>query len=63
VCRKRIGGFWRSLQQQFGELLGGVGEVESLSGPVVEFVGDGVELGFGDGAEVCALGEVLAQWT
>jgi hypothetical protein len=30
-CRKRIGGFWRSLQQQLGELLGRVGEGESLA--------------------------------
>src|SRR5215218_8117017 len=59
--RKGIGGFWRSLQQQLGELLGRVGEVEALAGAVVEFVGDGVELGFADGAEVGALGEVLAQ--
>jgi hypothetical protein len=57
VSRLGFGGFWRSLQQQFGELLGGVGEGEALARAVVEFVGDGVELGFGDGAEVGALGE------
>jgi hypothetical protein len=27
-----IGGFWRSLQHEFGELLGGVGEGEALAG-------------------------------
>jgi ABC-type glutathione transport system ATPase component len=26
VARKAIGGFWRSLQQQLGELLGRLGE-------------------------------------
>jgi putative ABC transport system permease protein len=33
------------VQQQLGELLGGVGEGEALARPVVEFVGDGVEVG------------------
>jgi hypothetical protein len=60
-ARTGFGGFWRSLQHEFGELLGGVGEGEALAWSVVEFVGDGVELGFGDGAEVGALGPVLAQ--
>jgi len=49
------------LQQQLGELLGRVSEGEALAGAVVELVGDGVELSFGDRAEVDALGEVLAQ--
>jgi hypothetical protein len=49
------------LQQQLGELLVGVGEVQALAGPGVELVGDGVELGFSDGGEVGALEEVLAQ--
>jgi hypothetical protein len=49
------------LQQQLGELLGRVGEAEALAGAVVEFVGGGVEHGFGDGGEVGALGEVLAR--
>jgi len=48
------------LQQQLGELLVGVGEAKALAGSVVEFVGDGVELGVGDGAEVGGGGEVLA---
>jgi len=61
ASRKPIGGFERSLQQQLGELLGRVGEVEALAWPVVEFVGDGVQLGFGNGREVGALGPVLAQ--
>jgi hypothetical protein len=59
------GGFWRSVQQQLGELLGGVGEVEALARSVVEFVGDGVELGFGDGAEVrCPWGstDAAGRW-
>ncbi len=43
-CRLGIGGFWRLLQQEFGELFGGVGEGEALAGPVVELVGDGIEL-------------------
>jgi len=29
--RSAIGGFWRSLQQQLGKVLGGVGEVEALA--------------------------------
>jgi hypothetical protein len=61
VSRSAIGGFWRLLQQQLGELLGRVGEVEALAGAVVEFVGDGVELRLADGGEVGALGEVWAQ--
>jgi hypothetical protein len=61
VSRRGIGGFWRSLQRQLGELLGRVGEGEALARPDVEFVGGGVELGSGDGEEVGALGEVLAQ--
>jgi hypothetical protein len=32
-----------------------------FAGSVVEFVGDGVQVGLGDGGEVGALGEVLAQ--
>src|SRR5439155_7847747 len=59
--RKGIGGFQRSLQQQLGELLSGVGEGQALAGPGVEFVGDGVKFCFGDGAEVGALVVVLAQ--
>jgi hypothetical protein len=61
MSRRGIGGFWRSLQRQLGELLGRVGEGEALARPDVEFVGGGVELGSGDGEEVGALGEVLAQ--
>src|SRR5215210_2937624 len=61
ASRRAVGGFWRSLQQQLGELLDRLGEGEPLAWPVVEFVGDGVELGFADRAEVGALGEVLAQ--
>jgi hypothetical protein len=61
VSRKAIGGFWRSLQQQLGELLGRVGKGEALAWVVVEFVGDGVELRLADGAEVGALGEVLPE--
>jgi hypothetical protein len=61
VSRRGIGGFWRSLQRQLGELLGRVGEGEALARPDVEFLGGGVELGSGDGEEVGALGEVLAQ--
>jgi len=49
------------LQQELGELFGGAGEAQAFAGSVVELVGDGVEVGFGDGAEVGALGEVLAQ--
>ncbi len=42
--------------------LGGCGEVESFAGSVVDFVADGVELVWGDSAEVgFALGEVVAQ--
>jgi hypothetical protein len=57
VSRKGIGGFERSLQQQLGQALGGVGLGQALAGPVVELVGDRVELGFGDGGEVGALGK------
>jgi hypothetical protein len=60
MSRKAIGGFWRSLQQEVGELFDRLGEVEPLAGSVVELVGDGVEVGLGDGGEVGALGEVLA---
>jgi hypothetical protein len=35
----------------------GFGEGEALARPLVELVGDGVELGFGDGGEVSALGK------
>jgi len=51
----------RSVQQELGELLRVLGEVKALAGSVVEFVRDGVEFGFGDRAEVGALGEVLPQ--
>jgi hypothetical protein len=34
-CRKRIGGFERSLQQQLGELLVRVGEAQALVGPAL----------------------------
>ncbi len=59
--RKPVGGFWRLLQRELGELFGGVGEAQAFAGSVVELVGDGVEVGFGYEAEVGALGEVLAQ--
>src|SRR5262249_34660937 len=42
------------------DFAGGV-EAEALAGPVVEFGGDGVELGGGVLAEVGALGEVFAE--
>jgi hypothetical protein len=44
ASRKPNGGFERSLQQQVGELLGGVGEGQAFAGAGVELVGDGVEL-------------------
>jgi DNA invertase Pin-like site-specific DNA recombinase len=37
------------------------GEAETLARALVEYVGDGVELDFGDGGEVNALGEVLPE--
>ena len=49
------------MQQEVCDLLGGLGEGEAFAGPVVEFVGDGVEVRFGDGGEVGALGEVLPE--
>ncbi len=55
------GGFERSLQQELSELLGRLGEGEALAGPVVELIGDGVELGLGDRAEVGALREVVPE--
>jgi hypothetical protein len=60
VSRKGIGGSWRSLQQELCDLFGGLGEGQAFAGSVVEFVGDGVEFGHGDGGEVGAFGEVLA---
>ena len=47
----------------FSKYLGGGLEVEGFAGSGVEFVGDGVELGLGDGGEVRALGKILAQQT
>lgn len=49
------------MQQEFGELLGGVGEGEAFARPVVEFVGDGVESGLVIALKSVPLGEVLAQ--
>ena len=58
MSRLGIGGFWRSLQQQVGELFGRPGEGEAPAGPVVEFVGDGDGVGLGHDTEIGALGNV-----
>jgi hypothetical protein len=47
--------------QEPSEFFGGGVVAEALAGPVVEFGGDGVELGGGVEAEVGALGQVLAE--
>src|SRR5215204_6977921 len=60
-CRRGIGGFEPSLQQQLREAFGGVGELEALARALVELVGDGVELGLGHRREVEALREVLPE--
>jgi hypothetical protein len=57
VSRSAIGGFWRLLQQQLGELLGRVGEVEALAGAVVEFVGDGASCAWLMAAKSVPLGK------
>jgi hypothetical protein len=54
------GGFWWS-SQQAQRFVRWVGVCRAFAGSVVELVGDGVELGHGDGGEVGASGEVLAQ--
>ena len=51
------------LAVMLGELLGRVSKGEALARAVVEFVGDGVEVRFGDRGEVGALGEVLPEQT
>jgi hypothetical protein len=43
------------LQREVCDLFGGLGEGQAFAGSVVEFVGDGVEVGFGEGGEVGAL--------
>src|SRR5580700_9962506 len=47
--------------EEFSELFAGGVVAEAFAGPVVEFVGDGLELGGGVRAEVGALGEVFAE--
>ena len=46
--------------QQVGDLLDGLAEPESLAGPVIELVGDGLEMRPVVDGQVGALGEVLA---
>jgi hypothetical protein len=45
---------------QLGDALCGLVELQALAGPVVELVGDLVQVAFGDRGEVKPLGEVLA---
>ena len=47
--------------EQVADLLDGLAVAEAFSGPVVEFGGDLVQLGFAMHGQVAALGEVLAQ--
>lgn len=47
--------------EQLDDSFGGFGPVEGFSRPVVEFVGDGVEVVLAVSGKVCALGEALAQ--
>ncbi len=47
--------------EELSELLAGGAVAEALAGPVVELVGDGLELGGGVDGQVGALGEVLAE--
>jgi hypothetical protein len=46
--------------QQVGDLLDGLAEPESLARPVIELVGDGLEMRAVVDGQVGALGEVLA---
>jgi hypothetical protein len=55
-----VGGFERLLQQELCEPFGGLVEAEAFAGPVVELVGDAVEVELAVHGEVGALGEVLA---
>src|SRR5215469_4534465 len=49
------------LFEEFSEFFGGGSVAEAFAGPVVEFGGDGLEPGGGAGAQVGALGQVLAE--
>src|SRR4029077_13594740 len=49
------------LFEELSEFFGGGSEPEALAGAVVEFGGDGLELGWGPGSQIGAFGHVFAE--